>query len=135
MQQRPWIDWGTHYIDFYFNNYSMDWKKKLGAAFNLDPEAVKEEEAHEAAPASAAEQQGKTMIDIILDKKGRNGKKATIVANLTLDDENLKVLAANLKRHCGVGGSARGGEILIQGDKRDAVLQFLKDQGYKARII
>ena len=75
------------------------------------------------------------MIDIILDKKGRNGKKATIVANLTLDDENLKALAAQLKRHCGVGGSARGGEILIQGDKRESVLHFLKEKGFKARII
>ena len=114
---------------------SQDWKAMLGAAFNVDPDAAAEDTAQESAPASAAEQQGKTIIDIILDKKGRNGKKATIVANLTLDDDNLKALAAQLKRHCGVGGSARGGEILIQGDKRDAVLSFLKSQGFKARII
>ncbi len=115
---------------------NQDWKAKLVAAFNVDPEAVgKEEDAHEEAPASTLEQQGKTIIDIILDKKGRNGKKATIVANLTLDDESLKALAAQLKRHCGVGGSARGGEILIQGDKRDAVLNYLKSQGFKARVI
>lgn len=114
---------------------SQDWKAMLGAAFNVDPDAVAEDVAQDDAPASAAEQQGKTMIDVILDKKGRNGKKATIVANLTLDDEALKVLAAELKRHCGVGGSARGGEILIQGDKREAVLNYLKSQGFKARII
>lgn len=114
---------------------SQDWKAMLGAAFNVDPDAVAEDAAQETAPASATEQQGKTMIDIILDKKGRNGKKATIVANLNLDDENLNALAAQLKRHCGVGGSARGGEILIQGDKREAVLKYLKDQGFKARII
>lgn len=114
---------------------SQDWKAMLGAAFNVDPDASVEDTAQEAARATATEQQGKTMIDILLDKKGRNGKKATIVANLTLDDENLKVLAAELKRHCGVGGSARGGEILIQGDKRNAVLNFLKEQGFKARII
>ena len=114
---------------------SQDWKAMLGAAFNVDPDAAAEETAQESAPATATEQQGKTMIDIILDKKGRKGKQATIVANLTLDDENLKELAAQLKRHCGVGGSARGGEILIQGDKREAVLKFLKDQGFKVRII
>ena len=114
---------------------SQDWKAMLGAAFNVDPDAVAEDSKQEDAPASATEQQGKTMIDIILDKKGRNGKKATIVANLNLDDENLNALAAQLKRHCGVGGSARGGEILIQGDKREAVLKYLKDQGFKARII
>ena len=115
---------------------SQDWKAMLGAAFNVDPETVDNEDTtQEMAPASAAEQQGKTMIDIILDKKGRNGKKATIVANLTLNDENLKELAAQLKRHCGVGGTARGGEILIQGDKREAVLNFLKSQGFRARVI
>lgn len=114
---------------------SQDWKAMLGAAFNVDPDAVAKDVAQDVAPASAAEQQGKTMIDVILDKKGRNGKKATIVANLTLDDEALKALAADLKRHCGVGGSARVGEILIQGDKREAVLNYLRSQGFKARII
>ncbi|MBP5688057.1 MAG: translation initiation factor [Muribaculaceae bacterium] len=114
---------------------SQDWKAMLGAAFNVDPNAAPEETTQEVATATAAEQQGKTMIDIILDKKGRNGKKATIVANLTLDEDNIKDLAAQLKRYCGVGGSARGGEILIQGDKREAVLNYLKNQGFKARII
>ena len=113
----------------------VDWKEKLGAAFNVDPTAKVEAVPQEVAPKSALEQQGKTMIDIILDKKGRNGKKATIVVGLKLEDENLKALAADLKRHCGVGGSARGGEILIQGDKREAVLSFLKGQGFVARII
>ena len=65
----------------------------------------------------------------------RNGKKATIIANLQLDDDTLKKLAAELKRSCSVGGSARGGEILIQGDMRDKVLKFLTNQGFKARII
>ena len=115
---------------------NQDWKSQLGAAFGIDlqqpaSEAPEEKKKKE----TAQEQQGKKMIDIILDKKGRNGKKATIVANLQLDDETLKELAAALKRACGVGGSARGNEILIQGDKRQEVLNFLKQQGFKARII
>ena len=115
---------------------NKDWKAMLGAAFDIDPEAVSQESACEAEEAaSALEQQGKKMIDIILDKKGRNGKKATIIANLSLDDETLKQLASDLKRVCSVGGSARGGEILIQGDMRDRVLEYLKSQGFKARII
>lgn len=113
-----------------------DWKAMLGKAFNIDPEMASQEfDNNEDAKPSPIEQQGRQMIDIILDKKGRNGKKATIVANLNLDDEALKELAAALKRSCGVGGSARGGEILIQGDMRDKVRNYLVAQGYKARII
>ena len=115
---------------------NKDWKAMLGAAFDIDPEAVNQEPEDEVQEkTSALDQQGKKMIDIILDKKGRNGKKATIIANLSLDDDNLKQLAADLKRVCSVGGSARGGEILIQGDMRDKVLQYLISQGFKARII
>lgn len=115
---------------------NQDWKSKLGAAFGIDPQQVTNESQEKPEiKKTATEQQGKTMVDIILDKKGRNGKKATIVTNLQLNDETLKELAATLKRACGVGGSARGNEILIQGDKRQEVLNFLKQQGFKARII
>ncbi len=115
---------------------NQDWKSQLGAAFGIDlQQTASEAPAEPEKKETAQEQQGKKMIDIILDKKGRNGKKATIVANLQLDDETLKELAAALKRACGVGGSARGNEILIQGDKRQEVLNFLKQQGFKARII
>lgn len=114
---------------------SQDWKAKLGAAFNITPDENSQENNQEPAEKTALEQQGKQMINIVLDKKGRNGKKATIIENLALDDETLKDLAAQLKRACGVGGSARGGEILIQGDMRDKVLEELSKQGFKARII
>lgn len=115
----------------------QDWKAMLGAAFNIDPsdEINQEQQTVSSYKTTAQQQQGKQMIDIILDKKGRNGKQATIVAGLELDDETLKELASQLKRACGVGGSARGGEILIQGDKRDKVLAYLKEHGFKARII
>lgn len=113
---------------------AQDWKAKLGAAFNIAPNEAEDTQENVAAK-SPLEQQGKQKIDIILDKKGRNGKQATIIANLHLDDEALKELASDLKRACSAGGSARGGEILIQGDKRDKVLSYLINKGYKARII
>lgn len=114
----------------------QDWKDKLGAAFDLPvPDETNKSEEEHPAPASAVEQQGKNMINIILEKKGRAGKQATIVTDLHIDDDALKELASDLKRHCGVGGSARGGEILIQGDARNKVLAFLKAKGFKARII
>ena len=112
----------------------------LGAAFNIFPGSEKSDDDNDNNPearahASAVEQQGKQVVNIVLDKKGRNGKKATIIENLNIDDESLKELAAQLKRACGVGGSARGGEILIQGDRRQQVLDLLQGMGFKARVI
>ena len=83
----------------------------------------------------ALQQQGKTRLDIVLEKKGRGGKQATIVTGFVCDDEDLKQVASALKRKLGVGGSARGGEILIQGDFRQRVLDELTAMGFKARII
>ena len=74
-------------------------------------------------------------LDVMLDKRNRNGKKVTLVVNFDGSDDALKTLAKELKQHCGVGGSARGGEILIQGDYREKILEYLKSKGYKARII
>lgn len=116
----------------------QDWKDKLGAAFGVEVPSASEAEAdgqQEADRGDAAQQQGKDMVNVMLDKRNRKGKKVTLVTDLHCDDEALKLLAADLKRHCGVGGSARGGEILIQGDLRDKVLAFLKGRGFKARII
>lgn len=116
-----------------------DWRAKLGAAFNIevptDQEIKQAQNQTEQPKGDALTQQGKQMVNVLLDKKGRNGKKVTLVTDLLCDDDALKQLAADLKRHCGVGGSARGGEILIQGDLRDKVVQWLKDKGFKARVI
>mgnify|MGYP000766867494 FL=1 len=74
-------------------------------------------------------------LDIILEKKGRAGKQATIITGFRGSDEELLELASVLKRRLATGGSARGGEILIQGDRRQDVLSALTSLGYKARII
>ena len=77
----------------------------------------------------------KARLDIILDRKGRKGKPATIVAGFTISDEAVEDLARSLRRSLGVGGSSRGGEILIQGDKRQELLRLLTERGLRARII
>ncbi len=110
----------------------MDWKEKLGMAFNIDPESVQNEPEIEPVE---EEKKCTQRLDVMLDKRNRNGKKVTLVVNFDGSDEALKQLAKELKQHCGVGGSARGGEILIQGDFREKILAYLKDNGYKARII
>lgn len=110
----------------------MDWKEKLGMAFNIDPASVQNEPEVEE---TVEEKQYTQRLDVMLDKRNRNGKKVTLVVNFDGSEEALKQLAKELKQHCGVGGSARGGEILIQGDFREKILAYLKDNGYKARII
>lgn len=123
-----------------YNRIMEDWREKLGAAFGAELEQLKSESSEAEAPVadtatSLKEQQGNQMVNVMLDKRNRKGKKVTLVTDLLCDDETLKDLARELKAHCGVGGSARGGEILIQGDFRDKVLALLKSKGLKARIV
>lgn len=115
-----------------------DWREKLGAAFGIDAEAT----CHEAStstesdePCDALEAQGKALLDIVLDRKGRKGKQATIIAGFKCDEAALKTLASELRHSLGTGGSARGGEILLQGDYRERALALLRERGFKARII
>lgn len=116
----------------------MDWKSSLEALRGFMPE-MQEEPHAENAPASQQADSGsfgeKARLDIILDKKGRKGKSATIVAGFTVDDDTVSEIARRLKQRLGVGGSSRGGEILIQGDKRKETAAALTDLGLKCRII
>ena len=115
---------------------TIDWKEALGKAFDVPVgEETTTPQEEPADNGDALTQQGKTRLDIVLERKGRGGKQATIVTGFTCDDEALKQVASHLKRTLGVGGSARGGEILIQGDFRQRVLDELTSMGFKARVI
>jgi translation initiation factor 1 len=74
------------------------------------------------------------IIRIKREVKGRKGKTVTTVSAFQLADDELKSLAAQLKRKCGTGGSVKDGIIIIQGDHRDALLSELKKQGYTAKL-
>jgi len=71
--------------------------------------------------------------DFIIRFEKRNGKPATIVSNFDGSESALKDLAATLKKHCGTGGSAKDDEILIQGDVRVKIFDYLKKQGHQVR--
>ncbi|MDE7387900.1 MAG: translation initiation factor [Muribaculaceae bacterium] len=111
----------------------MDWQDALGSLLNSVPQAPDTPTPSEQ---SSSTQQSKGRLDIILEKKGRAGKSATIISGFTTEsDDEISAIAARLKSRLGTGGSARGGEILIQGDRRTDVQHQLTELGYKARII
>ena len=73
-------------------------------------------------------------IRIRREVKGRKGKTVTAVFGFEIDGDELKELAAQLKRHCGTGGSVKDGIIIIQGDHREAILFELKKLGFTVKI-
>lgn len=78
----------------------------------------------------------KQLLRVSLDKRNRKGKAVTLVTGFRGSDEDLQELGKLLKMRCGVGGSAKEGEIIVQGDHRTKVLDILQNEGYaKARII
>lgn len=76
---------------------------------------------------------GEQNLRVWLDRKKRKGKVVTLVQGFIGTDDDLKNLAKMLKTKCGVGGTAKDDEIVIQGEVREKVLEILIDQGYKAR--
>lgn len=109
-----------------------DWKQRLNIVYSTNPDMQYETddvEEEETLPPS------KQKLRIMLDKRNRKGKEVTLVTGFVGSDDDLKDLARSLKTKCGVGGSARGGEILIQGDFRQWVKDLLSAEGYNAKII
>ena len=82
-------------------------------------------------PAPAPAAPGST-IKVRRETSGRKGKTATTLSEIPLGEAETKVLAKRLKQHCGVGGTARGSSIELQGDHRDKVIAFLEKEGLRA---
>ncbi len=111
----------------------MDWLDQLQKFRDANPDLPPGPE--DTAPARENDERQTARLDIIMERKGRAGKTATLVTGWELPEDALLEVAARLKKALGTGGSARGGDILIQGDRRKDVLELLKSMGYKARII
>lgn len=107
-----------------------DWKKRLGVVFSTNPDFTYEEETEQEPATLAPEKQN---LIVYIDRKGRGGKQVTLVTGFVGTSEDLAELGRTLKVKCGVGGTAKDGEITIQGDFRDRVVALLKEMGYKAK--
>ncbi len=107
-----------------------DWKKRLGVVFSTNPDFTYEQE-------STVQQDtlepGRQNLRVGIDRKGRGGKQVTLVTGFVGTDDDLAELGRTLKVKCGVGGTAKDGEIVIQGDFRDKVVDILLKMGYKAK--
>jgi translation initiation factor 1 len=77
---------------------------------------------------------GDGIVRIQRQTKGRKGKGVCVISGLDLEDSALKLLAAELKKHCGCGGAIKHGEIEIQGDFREKLKTFLQQKGYIVKI-
>lgn len=110
-----------------------DWKDRLGILYSTNPDfQYEKEEAEEEATWPAEKQQ----LRISLDKRNRGGKVVTLITGFRGTADDLAALGKMLKVKCGVGGSAKEGEIIIQGDFRSKVCEILRKEGYaKCRII
>lgn len=75
----------------------------------------------------------KQQLKVGLDKKARKGKVVTVIQGFIGTEEDLEVLAKQLKQRCGVGGAAKNGEILIQGDFKERIIDLLKAENYKVK--
>lgn len=110
-----------------------DWKSRLGILYSTSPDFQYEKEQEIEEETLPAEKQA---LRISLDKRNRGGKTVTLVAGFRGTSDDLTTLGKMLKVKCGVGGSAKDGEIIIQGDVRSRVLDILQKEGYaKSRII
>jgi len=110
-----------------------NWKERLDIVYSTSPDfqysyAEKEE--------AITQPKEKQLLRITLDKRNRGGKKVTLITGFSGNENDLQELGKMLKTKCGVGGSVKDNEIIIQGDFRNRLLEILLREGYeKTKII
>lgn len=105
-------------------------KNREGIVYSTNPDFHYEEQDNSEQQTLEPSQQD---LRVRLEKKGRKGKQVTIITGFTGTTSDLKELEKSLKSYCGTGGSAKDGEIIIQGDHREKVMDFLQTNKYRAK--
>lgn len=112
-----------------------DWKSKLNSLVESDEKLKEQVEKIRQQQKEQEKTLDRQHVRIEMDKSGRSGKKATILSGFTCSEEEVKRLAAELKKKFSTGGSVRGLEILIQGDMRKPVSDYLISKGHSTKVI
>ena len=107
-----------------------DWKKRDGVVYSTASDFEFNYQKQDEASTLPPNQQ---KLIVMLDKSMRAGKQVTLVTGFVGSTEDLDQLGKQLKSKCGVGGSVKNGEIIIQGDHRDKIVSLLQKDGYKAK--
>ena len=107
-----------------------DWKKREGVVYSTDSNFGYQYSGTEESETLKPDQQ---QLKVLLDKSGRAGKQVTLVSGFIGKSTDLEVLGKTLKSKCGVGGSVKDGEILIQGDHRERIQTILINMGYRCK--
>ncbi len=106
---------------------AKDWKDRLGTVYSTSDKYEYEYDDNEEQETLPENQQ---KLYVSIDKKNRKGKAVSLIEGFVGSTDDLKSLGKMLKSKCGVGGAVKNGEILIQGDFRDKIMELLKADGY-----
>jgi translation initiation factor 1 len=107
-----------------------DWKSRLGVVYSTNPDFQYQTEASQEEDTLPPQKQ---RLIVGIDRRNRGGKQVTLVSGFVGKADDLKELGRALKTKLGVGGTAKDGEITIQGDFRDKVVSILQAMGYAAK--